>query len=346
MIIWTGKRFQKNRFFKLFPASLFVVIVGIITNTIFTKYYPELAINEQHLIQLPKELFTFDYANLLVTPKFKEITTLNVWIQGITIAFVCSVETLLSVEATDKIDPDKNISPTNKELKAQGIGNIVAGFLGGLPITQVVVRSSANVNAGARSRMSIIYHGILLLISVFVFPSLLIQIPMASLAAVLIVIGYKLIGVNQIIKIFKSDKKVFIPLFITIVAVLFTNLIIGIGIGFAVAMFYILRQNYELAFIANFGSDRIIISFSQIVSFLNKGGVMQTLQKIPDDSRVVISAKKTHTMSDEIIDLIRDFKDLTSKRHNIDLQLIGFDKFGIPDQSGTDFGNNNDEDDD
>ena len=346
MVIWGGKKIQTIKFFKLFPSSLFVVILGVIVNYIWEANESPLFLESQHLVPLPEELFTLEYSNLLTTPKFSAILSYDVWIQGVTIAFVCSVETLLSLEATDKIDPDKNISPTNKELKAQGIGNLLAGFLGGLPITQVVVRSSANINANARTQWSIVYHGILLTISVFVFPILLSQIPLASLSAVLIVIGYKLVSIKSIAKSFKNDRESFVPLIVTILAVLFTNLITGIGIGFVVAMFYILRQNYELAFISSVGEDRTIISFAQIVSFLNKGGIMQTLQEIPDNTKVVISAKKTHTMSNEIVDLIRDFKEITSKRHNIDLQLIGFDKFGIEDQAGTDFSDNKDENDD
>ena len=347
MLVWDRPFLKKYKLFSMIPASLLVVALGAIINNSFkligTDFALKAVLEQSHLVSLPSALFTGDYSQLIVLPDFSAYKDWKVYQYAITLAIVASVETLLSVEATDKLDPDKNISPTNKELKAQGVGNLIAGLLGGLPVTQVIVRSSANIDAGAKTKMSAIYHGVLLMISVFAFPNLLKEIPLASLAAILMVLGFRLVKPQRIIKTLQHDRESFVPLVVTIVAVLLTNLLYGIGIGFCVAMFYIMRKNYELAFIASFGEDRTIISFAQIVSFLNKGGIMQALQKIPDNSKVVISAKKTHTMSNEIIDLIRDFKEITSKRHNIDLQLIGFDKFGIDDQKGTDFNEEEDE---
>ena len=236
---------------------------------------------------------------------------------------------MLSVEATDKLDPDKNISPTNKELKAQGIGNAISGLIGGLPITMVIVRSSANINAKAKTQWSAIYHGILLLISVFTFPTLLEMIPTASLAAILCVLGFKLLKLKKVIEMFKTDIQGAIVIIVTITAVIATDLLTGVGIGFVLAMFFLLRKNYELAFISHIDEEnkKTVISFAQIVSFLNKGALMQTLQDIPNGSKVKMSAKKCHTMSNEILEVIKDFRDISSKINNIDLELIGFDKF-------------------
>jgi MFS superfamily sulfate permease-like transporter len=245
------------------------------------------------------------------------------------LALVASIETLLCLEATDKLDPDKNISPTNKELKAQGIGNFLSGLLGGLPITMVIVRSSANINANAKSPMSAFYHGIFLLLGVFLFPTVLEYIPLSSLAAILIIIGFKLVKIKNVISKFKTDWENGLVIVVTIIAVLLTDLLSGVGIGFVLAMFFLLRKNYELAFISHIDSEnnKAVISFAQIVSFLNKGALMQTLQDIPNGCKVKISAKKCHTMSNEIQEVIKDFRDISSKKNNIDLELIGFDKF-------------------
>ena len=253
----------------------------------------------------------------------------EIYVYAVTLALVASIETLLCLEATDKLDPDKNISPTNKELKAQGIGNFLSGLLGGLPITMVIVRSSANINANAKSPMSAFYHGMFLLLGVFLFPTVLEYIPLSSLAAILIIIGFKLVKIKNVISQFKTDWENGLVIVITIIAVLLTDLLSGVGIGFVLAMFFLLRKNYELAFISHIDreNNKAVISFAQIVSFLNKGALMQTLQDIPNGSKVKISAKKCHTMSSEIQEVITDFRDISSKRNNIDLELIGFDKF-------------------
>ena len=288
-------------------------------------------LGSSHLVNLPDALSTGDYKNLLVTPDFsiEAFSNKEIYVYAITLALVASIETLLCLEATDKLDPDKNISPTNKELKAQGIGNFLSGLLGGLPITMVIVRSSANINANAKSPMSAFYHGMFLLLGVFLFPRVLEYIPLSSLAAILIIIGFKLIKIKNVISQFKTDWENGLVIVVTIIAVLITDLLSGVGIGFVLAMFFLLRKNYELAFISHIDheNNKTVISFAQIVSFLNKGALMQTLQKIPNGSKVKISAKKCHTMSNEIQEVITDFRDISSKRNDIDLELIGFDKF-------------------
>tara|TARA_Y100000589_G_scaffold76590_1_gene70367 strand:- start:6570 stop:8207 length:1638 start_codon:yes stop_codon:yes gene_type:complete len=339
LLIWELPIIKKNDKLKLVPIALFVVVIGSFLNYLFGSGNGKLFLDSSHLVQLPDALMpvndpetgkaVYNYKNLLVMPDFTEFSNKKVYVYAITLALVASIETLLCLEATDKLDPDKNISPNNKELKAQGIGNILSGLIGGLPITMVIVRSSANINAHAKTQFSAFYHGIFLLGSVFLFPTLLELIPLSSLAAILIVIGFKLVKINSIIKLFKTDWENGLVIVVTIVAVLLTDLLSGVGIGFVLSMFFLLRKNYELAFISHTDGNKTVISFAQIVSFLNKGGLMQTLLEIPPDSSVKISAIKCHTMSKEIKEVIRDFRDVTSKKNNINLELIGFEKFGF-----------------
>jgi len=333
MLLWELKFFKSKPLFQYMPGSLVAVVVGSVLAYFFSATGADsgssLAIIAEQKVGLPQAVKDWDFKNLIKFPDFSHLVNIQVWVVAFTIAIVGSIETLLSVEATDKLDPDKNISPTNKELKAQGIGNAISGLIGGLPITMVIVRSSANINAKAKTQWSAIYHGILLLISVFTFPTLLEMIPTASLAAILCVLGFKLLKLKKVIEMFKTDIQGAIVIIVTITAVIATDLLTGVGIGFALAMFFLLRKNYELAFISHIDEEnkKTVISFAQIVSFLNKGALMQTLQDIPNGSKVKMSAKKCHTMSNEILEVIKDFRDISSKRNNIDLELIGFDKF-------------------
>ena len=331
MLLWEQDFMKKRKLFQYFPGSLAAVIIGSVLAYWFNSNGAgeSLSLVKQQLVSLPAELKAWDFKNLVKLPDFTALANPNVWIVAFTIAIVGSIETLLSVEATDKLDPDKNLSPTNKELKAQGIGNAISGLIGGLPITMVIVRSSANINAKAKTQMSAIYHGILLLISVFTFPTLLEMIPSASLAAILCILGFKLLKLKKVIEMFKTDRQGAIVIIVTIAAVLATDLLKGVGIGFALAMFFILRKNYVLAFIDHWDEQKkeLTVSFSQIVSFLNKGALMQKLQNVPPNSKVKMSAKKCYEMSKEIQEVIVDFRDITSKTNNIELELIGFEKF-------------------
>ena len=333
MLLWEQNFMKKRKIFQYLPGSLVAVIFGSVIAYWFNSSdaLNSFSLVKQQLVSLPVELKAWDFKNLIKLPDFTALANPNVWVVAVTIAIVGSIETLLSVEATDKLDPDKNISPTNKELKAQGIGNAISGLIGGLPITMVIVRSSANINAKAKTQLSAIYHGILLLMSVFTFPHLLEMIPSASLAAILCVLGFKLLKLKKVIEMFKTDTQGAIVIVVTIAAVLATDLLKGVGVGFALAMFFILRKNYVLAFIDHWDEQKkeLTISFSQIVSFLNKGALMQKLQNVPEGAKVKMSAKKCHTMSKEIQEVIVDFRDITSKTNNIDLDLIGFEKFEL-----------------
>ena len=335
LLLWEIPKIKNFPKLKLFPVPLLVVAVGALMNQFFSLVggsFAEMTFLEPtHLIDLPDGLSDGNYIDLLVMPDFSAFTNKSIYVHAITLALVGSIASLLCLEATDKLDPDKNITPTNRELKAQGIGNFISGLLGGLPVAMVIIRSSANINAHAKTKLSSFYHGVFLIASVFIFPELLEAIPLASLAAILILIGIKLVKINEIIRQFRTQWENGLVIVVTIFAVLMTDLLLGVGIGFVLSMFFLLRTSYELAFISHVDEEnnKTVISFAQIVSFLNKGALMTTLQNIPNGSEVRISAKKCHTMSKEIQEVIKNFRDINSKNKDIKLQLIGFEKFFI-----------------
>ena len=232
MMLWELKFFKSRKLFQYLPASLIAVFVGGLLAYLFSSAGADsgtsLGLLTQQFVGLPNEVHQWDFKNLIQLPDFGNLANPQVWLVALTIAIVGSIETLLSVEATDKLDPAKNISPTNKELKAQGIGNAISGLIGGLPITMVIVRSSANINAKAKTQLSAIYHGILLLVSVFTFPNLLEMIPTASLAAILCVLGFKLLKLKKVIEMFKTDKEGAIVILVTISSVVATDLLKGL----------------------------------------------------------------------------------------------------------------------
>jgi MFS superfamily sulfate permease-like transporter len=233
------------------------------------------------------------------------------------------------VEATDKLDPYKRITPTNQELKAQGIGNILSGLVGGLPITQVIVRSSANIQSGGRTKLAAILHGFLLLISALAIPFVLNLIPLASLAAILLIVGYKLAKPTLFQQMYKLGWTQFIPFTVTIVGIVFTDLLVGIGLGLVVAVFYILLNNFKRPFYFDpenhLKDDEIRIELSEEVTFLNKAAILNTLKQLPEDSRVVIDASRTQTIDHDVIEIFEDFKQNAAYK-NIDLHFINFNK--------------------
>ncbi|MEZ5018351.1 MAG: solute carrier family 23 protein, partial [Flavipsychrobacter sp.] len=248
---------------------------------------------------------------------------------GVVIAIVASIETLLCVEATDKLDPQKRYTPTNRELKAQGVGNLVSGLIGGLPMTSVIVRSSANVNAGGRTKLSTIIHGFLLLICVGTIPVILNLIPKASLAAILIYTGYKLCKPSMFVRIWKNGGLTqFIPLVVTTLAVVGLDLLKGVGIGMAIGIFYILRQNARIPFFykrkVSQDGEVITITLAQEVSFLNKARLKQTLEKLPANTNVVLDASNTEYIDFDVLELIREFYKTQAVDRNIKMSLNGF----------------------
>lgn len=324
LILLDKPMFKKYKLFKLLPGALFVVLIGIGLNQIFALIHQDLIISGKHLVQLPVPKSIEEVKSIFSFPDLSFLTNPNVYIIGGTIALIGSLETLLSVEATDKLDPEKFRTPTNRELKAQGIGNIISGLLGGLPVTQVIVRSSANINSGAKSKLSTIMHGMFLMVSVLLIPTILNMIPLASLAAILIMIGYKLTKVQLFKQLFALGKDQFIPFVATITGVLLTDLLKGIGIGIAVSIFFILRKNFHNNFTVEFDNEQqeTQIVLSEEVSYLNKGSILQTLEAIKENSSVIIDGSRCIAIDYDVLEIIQEFKDFTTREKNIKLKTI------------------------
>ncbi|MEL1242278.1 SulP family inorganic anion transporter [Flavobacterium flavipallidum] len=326
LISWEKVEFLKK--IKLVPGALIAVIAGIIINEIFISTESSLAIASTHLVSLPVPTTLDEFKAIIVTPNFSGLSNSKVWTVGLTIAIVASIETLLCVEAADRLDAQKRYTNTNVELKAQGIGNIVSSLIGGLPMTSVVVRTSANNNAGAKSKMSTIIHGILLLLSVLIIPALLNKIPLATLATVLILVGYKLAKPSTIKHFFEKGKYQFIPFIATMVAVVATDLLKGVTLGIIISIIFVLKGNLKRAYTFKkeeyVDGDIIHIDLAQEVSFLNKAAIKNTLKAIPENSKVIISAHDTVYIAHDILDLIKEFKTIRAVEENIKVKLKGF----------------------
>lgn len=327
LISWDKVPFLKR--LKLVPGALVAVFLGVLLNEFFISSGSSLAIAKEHLVSLPVPTSFEEFKSIIITPNFEAITQGKVWLTGATIAVVASIETLLCIEASDRMDVQKRYTDTNVELRAQGIGNMVSSLLGGLPMTSVVVRSSANNNAGAKSKMSSIIHGFLLLISVLSIPTILNKIPLATLATVLILVGYKLAKPATIIHFWKKDKVYqFIPFIATLLLVVFIDLLWGVGIGIIISIIFVLRGNLKRAYIFKKeeyeDGDIIHIDLAQEVSFLNKAAIKQTLSEIPENSKVIINAHDTEYIAHDVLDLIREFKETRAIDENIKVKLKGF----------------------
>ncbi|MDN3672486.1 SulP family inorganic anion transporter [Flavobacterium branchiarum] len=328
LIAWDKVPFLRK--LKLIPGALVAVILGIIINQIFISTGSPLAIGKDHLVSLPIP-HTFDeFRSIIITPNFAGVTNPQVWVVAITIAIVASIETLLCIEASDRMDAQKRYTNTNVELKAQGIGNMVSSLLGGLPMTSVVVRSSANNNAGAKSKMSAIIHGVLLLISVLAIPAILNKIPLATLATILILVGYKLAKPATFVHFWEKGKYQFIPFVATLVFVVATDLLKGVALGIVISVIFVLRGNLKRAYSFKkeeyADGDVIHIDLAQEVSFLNKAAIKLTLNSIPENSKVIINAQDTVYIAHDILDLIKEFKETRAVDQNIKVKLKGFKK--------------------
>ncbi|OVE58235.1 SulP family inorganic anion transporter [Chryseobacterium mucoviscidosis] len=313
---------------KMLPGALVAVVTGIILNQIFKMTGSSLEIQTQHLVSLPVPQSFDDFKNLVTMPDFNGFTNPKVLIAGATIAIVASIETLLCIEASDRLDVQRRITDTNLELKAQGIGNLISSFIGGLPMTSVVVRSSANANSGATSKLSTIIHGILLLICVLSIPVVLNLIPLATLAAVLIMVGYKLAKPATFKHFWHLGKFQFIPFIATVVAVVATDLLKGVGIGLAISVFYILQGNMKRAYYLSRekldDADEIKMKLAEEVSFLNKAAIKKTLKNIQPNSKVIIDARETSYIATDVLEMIQDFANIRAKEEDITVELLGF----------------------
>lgn len=325
LLLWSNVLSKKGKFFEIIQGPLVAVVVGIIFY-VMTKSNDMLALQASHLVSVPVPDSFDSFLGQFSFPNFKAITNSEVWIVAFTIALVASLETLLCVEATDKLDPHKNVTPTNRELLAQGTGNIISGMIGGLPITQVIVRSSANIQSGGRSKLSAIIHGFLLLISVVLIPKLLNMIPLSVLAAVLFIVGYKLAKPALFKKMYNLGWKQSIPFFVTVLGIVFIDLLWGIGLGLSVGIVVILIKSFQNSHFLHIedksnGKHRIKMTLAEEVTFFNKGAILKELDSLPRDTYLELDVRKTRYLDNDIIEILDDFAFKAKERH-IDIQLI------------------------
>jgi MFS superfamily sulfate permease-like transporter len=325
LLLWDKVLSKKGKIFQIIQGPLVAVAVGIIFYVI-TQSNETLFISQSHLVSVPVPEDASSFLNQFSFPNFAAITNPEIWIVAFTIALVASLETLLCVEATDKIDPHKNVTPTNRELLAQGTGNILSGLVGGLPITQVIVRSSANIQSGGRTKLSAIIHGFLLLISVIIIPRLLNMIPLSVLAAILLIVGYKLAKPGLFKQMYHLGWKQWVPFSVTVFGIVFTDLLVGIGLGLGVGIIVILIKSYQNSHFLHIedksnGKHKIKMTLAEEVTFFNKGAILKELDSLPRDTYLELDVRKTRYLDNDIIEILEDFAFKAKERH-IDIKLI------------------------
>jgi MFS superfamily sulfate permease-like transporter len=307
LIFWEQGFMKKQKLVKYIPGPLVVVILGVWINELLKQNYPAIALGTSHLVTLPIAASAQELWSFVRFPDLHHINNPLVWSTAVTLAIVASLETLLGIEAIDKLDPYKRVTPTNRELKAQGVGNMVSGLLGGLPLTSVIVRSSANYASGAKSKMSTIYHGIMLFVCVAFIPGILNMIPLSALAAILIFTGYKLAKIPLIREFYNKGWDQFVPFVVTIIAILFTDLLIGIVIGLIVGLFYMIRSNFRSSVLVVNDSNKYLVRLRKDVSFLNKPIIKRKLEEVPENSYVLIDATRADFIDKDVIDVVNEF---------------------------------------
>lgn len=322
LVAWDKLSFLKS---SKIPAAVVVIAIGVILNVILQHFGEYWALEPSHLVQVPVADSLKDSVGFLIFPDVKSFANMDVYIAAVTIALVASLETLLNLEAVDKIDPLQRDSPPNRELFAQGVGNMLAGLIGGLPVTSVIVRSSVNINAGVKTKLSTIFHGLLLFGSVLLIPDWLNKIPLSALAAILLMTGLKLAHPSTMMQMWNEGKYQFLPFILTILAIVFTDLLVGVLIGLGIAICFILHSNIrrpiKKILEKHAGGDEVLhIELPNQVSFFNKASLEATLKNVPEGGHVLIDANNTDYIDPDILDLIMDFQ----KGGNIALSLVGF----------------------
>ncbi|OHE77751.1 MAG: sulfate transporter [Verrucomicrobia bacterium RIFCSPHIGHO2_12_FULL_41_10] len=325
LIAWERIKRLKN---SSIPAPLLVVVFAVGLSYLLRKMGSPWAINATHLVQVPQITNVEMFMEALKFPDFKQLYKPAIYEVAIMIAASASLETLLNLEATDKIDPEQRLSSPNRELIAQGIGNIILGFIGGIPITSAIVRSSANITAGGRTRLSTIIHGLLLFGCVILLPAWLNEIPLSVLAAILIVVGARLATPQLFIQMWKSGYNQFLPFFITIAAIIFTNLLFGILIGLSIGLLCILHSNLSRPISQvlerHAAGDVLRIELANQVSFLNRPSLMKTLDEVPSNSHLLLDARFTDYIDPDILSLINDYIHSKATIRNVTVSLLGF----------------------
>ncbi|WP_445386594.1 SulP family inorganic anion transporter [Robiginitalea sp. IMCC44478] len=326
IILWERVLTKKAKIFQLVQGPLVAVVLGIVFYLI-TKGNEVMTISQEHLVSVPVPEDAASFLGQFSFPNFAVIGKPEIWITAFTIALVASLETLLCVEATDKLDPEKRVTPTNRELLAQGTGNVISGMIGGLPITQVIVRSSANIQSGGKTKLSAIIHGFFLLISVILIPRLLNMIPLSVLAAILLVVGYKLAKPALFKKMYGLGWKQFVPFTVTVVGIIFTDLLVGIGLGLGVGIIVILIKSYQNSHFLHIvdqmsnGKHKMKMTLAEEVTFFNKGAILKELDGIPENTYLELDVRSTRYLDNDIIEILDDFAFKAKNRH-IDIHLI------------------------
>jgi len=307
LIFFERPTIKNHKILGAVPGALWAVLSGILLNNLYKYLKPEWALMDEHLVSIPSLSSLSELPSLLTFPDFGLVADSGFWVVAVTLAVIGSIETLLSIEAGDKMDPYKRITPSSKELVAQGIGNTMSGLIGGLPVTAVIVRTSANIASGARTKLSAIFHGVLLLVLVLSIPGLLNQIPLSCLAAVLFMVGYKLAKPSIFIAEYEKGINQFLPFVFTVIAILLTDLLVGIGIGMVVGLFFVIRTNFQKAVIVTELNGNFLVKLQKDVSFLNKAPLMKELAQIPSGSKVVLNASKAKFIDHDIQEVLNDF---------------------------------------
>jgi len=328
LVLWESRWIKQVGWLKLIPGPLLAVVWGVAYNTWALQMAPEWAIKDKHLVSLPELGSAGNFINQLQLPDFSQWLEPKVYSIAFTLAIIASLETLLSIEAVDKLDPFKRVAPTNRELKAQGLGNIISGLIGGLPITAVIVRSSANINAGGCTRWSSFLHGVLLFVSVIFFAALLNQIPLACLAAILLQTGYKLAKPALFIEFYRRGWNQFLPFAITVTAILLTDLLVGIAIGMSVGIYFVLRTNFHEAMTLTIHGNHCLLRLHKDVSFLNKAVLRKHLSEIPNDCELLIDGSKALFIDQDILETISDFL-LAAPDRGIQVETQGFNPYCV-----------------
>ncbi len=309
LVLWLWERpaLKKRAAFKAVPGPMVAVLVAVGLHELLALRWPELRLSAEHLVQLPAPAGPGDLVGQLAFPDLRQLGNLEVWKAGATLAVVASLETLLSIAAVDKLDPLNRVTPPNRELVAQGVGNTLSGLLGGLPVTSVIVRSSANVNAGARTRLSTMMHGALLLLSALFFARFLNLVPLAALAAILVFTGYKLARVELFREHFAQGWDQFVPFLATIAAILLTDLLVGVVLGIAVGAVFVLRTNFQRSLLLVSDGDRYLLRLRKDVSFFSKPVLRRTLEEVPAGSYLLVDLSRADFIDHDVVDVLNEF---------------------------------------
>lgn len=337
LIVWEQWLSHKHKIFQLIQGPIVVVFLGVIIAKCAQNGLLFFTLAKDELVNIPVSYSMSEFVKQFYFPDFSLISHIEIYKSAIVIALIASLETLLCVEATDKLDPKKRITPTDRELKAQGLGNIICGLIGGLPITQVIVRSSANITFGAQTKFAAIFHGILLLICVAAIPTFLNMIPLSTLAAILFIVGYKLAKPSMFKNMHRLGWQQFLPFIATVLGVVIEDLLVGISIGMAIAIFVILHYNYnnshEMFQYEVDAQKQIHLSFAEVVSFLNKGSIINEIRKIPKNSAVIFDFSRTKIVDNDVLEAIQDFV-INARNKNISIKFINKPKSIIIPQVG------------